>query len=86
MRCHPYLVTPSRLLHVKSITVKNPGSIAIENTPRSLIIINAFNSGAFDSKHWNMRQLGRKRTGSELEVSKSSSSGRDFSPTKVQRL
>ena len=46
------------------------------------------NSDAFDtispSKQWNMRQLRRKRTGSE--VLKSSSSGRDSSPTKVQRM
>ena len=47
------------------------------------------NSDAFDtispSKHWNLRQpLGRKRTGSEVSKSSTSSSGRDSSPTKVQ--
>ena len=48
------------------------------------------NSDAFDtvspSKHWNLIQLGRKRTGSEVSKSSTSSSGRDSSPTKVQRL
>jgi len=46
------------------------------------------NSDAFESveplREWDMSQLGRKRTGSE--VSKSSNSGRDASPTKVQRM
>jgi hypothetical protein len=48
------------------------------------------NSDAFDttspSKQWNMRQLGRKRTGSEVSKSSESSSGRDSSPTKLQRM
>ena len=50
------------------------------------------NSDAFDttspSKQWNMplKQFGRKRTGSEVSKSSGSSSGRDSSPTKVQRM
>ena len=50
--------------------------------------IGILNSDAFDttspSKQWNIKQIGRKRTGSE--VSKSSGSGRETSPTKVQRM
>jgi len=44
------------------------------------------NSDAFEAplREWDMSQLGRKRTGSE--VSKSSSSGRDASPTKIQHM
>ena len=44
------------------------------------------NSDVFEEplNRWDMTQLRRKRTG--LEVSKTSSSGRDASPTKVQRM
>lgn len=47
------------------------------------------NSDAFEttpSRRWDAKQLGRKRTGSEVSKSSSTESGRDPSPSKMQRM